>query len=148
MTHIAYFGHDSADAAIRRRVQAFHSDGFDVTGFMMHRRDPGALPWENIDLGETRDGAFVQRFKSIFSGADIAARHAEFSFQAALPGCAGSGGFYPDDLGTVAGDLSAGDAALYLAHRLVPYRLSTDVLGGFALLHGARQSRLPDRACH
>ncbi|MEL7040208.1 MAG: glycosyl transferase [Pseudomonadota bacterium] len=75
--HIAFFGHDAADAAIRRRVQAFQNDGLQVTGFMMHRRDPGEMSWENVDLGRTRDGAFVQRFRSIFSGASLAAKHAD-----------------------------------------------------------------------
>ena len=51
-THIAFFGHDSADAANRRRVQAFQDDGLHVTGYMMHRRDPGDLSWENVDLGD------------------------------------------------------------------------------------------------
>lgn len=76
-THIAFFGHDSADAANRRRVQAFQDDGLRVTGYMMHRRDPGALNWENVDLGETQDSAFVQRIRSIFSGASVAAGDAE-----------------------------------------------------------------------
>ncbi|MCR9268700.1 MAG: hypothetical protein NXH72_01805 [Hyphomonadaceae bacterium] len=74
--HIAFFGHDSADAANRRRVQAFQDDGLGVTGYMMHRRDPGSLFWDNVDLGETRDSAFLQRIRSIFSGASIAAEDA------------------------------------------------------------------------
>lgn len=74
---IAFFGHDSADAAIRRRIQALQHDGLDVVGYMMHRRAPGDLDWDNVDLGETRDGAFLQRFRSIFLGADIAAKEAE-----------------------------------------------------------------------
>jgi len=76
-THIAFFGHDSADAANRRRVQAFQDDGLRVTGYMMHRRDPGDLSWENVDLGETQDSAFVQRIRSIFSGASVAAGDAD-----------------------------------------------------------------------
>ncbi|MFN7180705.1 glycosyl transferase [Hyphomonas sp.] len=73
MTRIAFFGHDAADAAVRRRVKGFIGDGLDVTGFMMRRRDPGELDWDNIDLGETRDGAFVQRIRQVFTGARIAA---------------------------------------------------------------------------
>lgn len=72
---IAYFGHDAADAAIKRRVTAFLDDGFEVDGYMMQRRDPGNLPWRNIKLGETRDAAFFQRFRSLFSGARKAAEH-------------------------------------------------------------------------
>jgi len=73
MTRIAFFGHDAADAAVRRRVQGFLDDGLDVTGFMMRRRDPGTLAWDNIDLGETRDGAFLQRIRQVFAGARLAA---------------------------------------------------------------------------
>lgn len=43
----------------------------------MHRRDPGDLSWENVDLGETQDSAFVQRIRSIFSGASVAAGDAD-----------------------------------------------------------------------
>ncbi|OZB15726.1 MAG: hypothetical protein B7X55_09095 [Rhodobacterales bacterium 34-62-10] len=71
---VAYFGHDIADAAIRRRVQALQDDGCAVTGYMMRRRAPLAQEWPNIDLGETRDAAFAQRLKQIFLGAEIAAR--------------------------------------------------------------------------
>jgi len=73
MTRIAFFGHDAADAAIRRRVRGFLGDGLQVTGFMMRRRDPGTLEYENVDLGETRDGAFVQRIRQVFAGARRAA---------------------------------------------------------------------------
>lgn len=73
MTRIAFFGHDAADAAVRRRVRGFLDDGLGVTGFMMHRRDPGLLDWDNVDLGETRDGAFLQRIRQVFAGARRAA---------------------------------------------------------------------------
>ena len=73
MTRIAFFGHDAADAAVRRRVQGFLDDGLEVIGFMMRRRDPGVLAWDNIDLGETRDGAFLQRIRQVFAGARLAA---------------------------------------------------------------------------
>jgi succinoglycan biosynthesis protein ExoL len=74
---IAYFGHDAADAAIKRRVTAFLDDGFQVDGYMMQRRDPGDLPWRNVKLGETRDAAFIQRFRSLFFGSQKAAKHAD-----------------------------------------------------------------------
>ena len=72
---IAFFGHDATDAAVRRRVRGFQDDGMPVTGFMMRRRDDVVPDWDNIDLGLTRDGAFVQRIRQIFAGARIAARH-------------------------------------------------------------------------
>lgn len=73
MTRIAFFGHDAADAAVRRRVQGFRDDGLDVTGFTMRRRDDVAVEWDNVDLGRTFDAAYAQRIASIFRGAKLAA---------------------------------------------------------------------------
>ncbi|MEM6411728.1 MAG: glycosyl transferase family 1 [Pseudomonadota bacterium] len=73
ITRVAFFGHDIHDAAIRRRSASFAADGFDVVGFMMRRGDLAATEWMNIDLGETRDGAFLNRVGQIFRGARIAA---------------------------------------------------------------------------
>jgi succinoglycan biosynthesis protein ExoL len=73
MTRIAFFGHNASDAAVGRRVQAFRDDGVDVTGFMMRRGPDAPRAWDNTDLGETADGAYLQRIRSIFSGARIAA---------------------------------------------------------------------------
>lgn len=72
MTHIAFFGHDARDAAIRRRAEAFAVDGFDVTGFMMRRSTAMPTDWTNIDLGKTQDGAFLQRICQVFTGAGLA----------------------------------------------------------------------------
>lgn len=74
---IAFFGHDVADAAVRRRARSFQDEGFRVTGFMMRRRQPLAQEWENVDLGLTRDGAFLQRIRQVFRGARIAAEAGE-----------------------------------------------------------------------
>ncbi len=73
MTRIAFFGHDAADAAVRRRVQGFRDDGLDVIGFTMRRRDDIVTDWQNVDLGRTYDGAYGQRIRSIFRGARRAA---------------------------------------------------------------------------
>ena len=73
MTRIAFFGHDSGDAAIRRRVQGFRDDGLDILGFMMRRRDEAGADWDNIDIGRTFDAAYAQRVASIFRGARLAA---------------------------------------------------------------------------
>lgn len=70
---IAFFGHDVADAAVRRRARSFQEEGFKVVGFMMRRREPLSQEWENVDLGLTRDGAFMQRIRQIFRGARLAA---------------------------------------------------------------------------
>jgi len=74
---VAYFGHDAGDAAIRRRVRAFEDDGVSVTGFMMRRGDATPTEWNNIDLGQTADGAFLQRIRQVFAGAAIAAAERE-----------------------------------------------------------------------
>ncbi|MEM7662265.1 MAG: glycosyl transferase family 1 [Pseudomonadota bacterium] len=70
---VAFFGHDIHDAAIRRRASAFVDDGLKVDGFMMRRGHNTDTAWLNIDLGETRDGAFVDRVRQIFRGARTAA---------------------------------------------------------------------------
>jgi len=80
--HIAFFGHDAGDAAVRRRVRAFQDDGVRVTGFMMRRGDTASAEWENIDLGQTHDGAFLQRIRQVFSGAALAAKHRDVLAQA------------------------------------------------------------------
>ena len=71
---IAFFGHDSSDAAVKRRITSMLNDGLEVTGFMMHRRVT-ELGFENIDLGQTFDGRFVQRLKQIWIGARKAIKH-------------------------------------------------------------------------
>ena len=74
---IAYFGHDSHDAAIRRRVRALQAAGHRVTGFMMRRGEDRPQEWHNIDLGETQDKAYFQRLASIRRGIHLAMRHAD-----------------------------------------------------------------------
>lgn len=75
MTEIAFFGHNASDPAVRRRVQSFHDDGLKVSGFTMRRGEPQDIAWENVDLGQTRDGALLARIGSIFKGARLAAQH-------------------------------------------------------------------------
>lgn len=77
MTRIAFFGHDAADAAVRRRVQGFQDDGLEVVGFMKRRRDQVETDWENVDLGKTFDGDYAQRIESIVSGVQRAAAQRE-----------------------------------------------------------------------
>lgn len=73
MIKVAFFGHDAGDAAVRRRVRAMQDGGVSVIGFMMRRQDNVAPEWTNVDLGQTRDSAFLQRIMRVFSGARIAA---------------------------------------------------------------------------
>ncbi|MEL6520619.1 MAG: hypothetical protein AAFQ66_06625 [Pseudomonadota bacterium] len=69
MTHIAFFGHNVGDAAVRRRAAAFVAAGYQMTGFMPHRGSIPETSWPLIDLGETRDNDYVGRIRSIFNGA-------------------------------------------------------------------------------
>jgi len=82
MTHVAFFAQDAADAAVRRRVQGFRDEGLRVTGFSMRRRDRVDVDWDNVDLGRTYDGAYLQRIKSISRGARLAAERRDLLAQA------------------------------------------------------------------
>lgn len=74
---IAFFGHNCADAAVRRRAVAMGRAGFDVLGFMPRRgARPADLPFELVDLGETADNAYARRIGAIFRGARLASAHA------------------------------------------------------------------------
>lgn len=77
MQKVAYFGHDVADAAVRRRIWALEQDHLEVISFTKRRSGLLKTDWENIDLGQTRDGAFIHRIVSVFSGAYRAWRAAE-----------------------------------------------------------------------
>ncbi|MEL6680625.1 MAG: glycosyltransferase, partial [Pseudomonadota bacterium] len=74
---VVYFGHNSGDAAVRRRVVSLERAGCSVTGFMPHREGAAPPAWENVDLGETRDNDYGHRVRSIFSGARVVSNHAE-----------------------------------------------------------------------
>lgn len=65
---IAFFGHDSNESTIRKRVAAFTAFGADVFGVMFHRTRKGvssAPSWPNVDLGETADGSYLHRLMMV-----------------------------------------------------------------------------------
>ena len=65
---LAFFGHDSNESTIRKRIRAFQSNGVGVTGFMFDRRrdKPSSKPhWQNIALGPTEDGHYGRRLLQI-----------------------------------------------------------------------------------
>ena len=66
---ISYFGHDSSDAAIRKRIRVFQSYGYEIDGFMNRRRNGPDPEWNNYELGETENGAYFNRILSVFKGA-------------------------------------------------------------------------------
>lgn len=81
---ISYFGHDSSDAAIRKRVHTFQKCGYDVHGFMNKRLDGPIPEWDNVELGETENGAYFNRIWSVFRGAFRAAKHKQILASADL----------------------------------------------------------------
>ena len=72
---IAYFGHDSADAVIRKRVRNLEANGHTVQSFTHRRHDNAGPEWDNVDLGRTRNGAYLDRIISVFRGAFRTAKH-------------------------------------------------------------------------
>jgi succinoglycan biosynthesis protein ExoL len=61
---IAFFGHDSAESTIIKRISAFQSHGSEVIGFMFKRsRDQPqrAATWDNVELGTTFDRSYLRR---------------------------------------------------------------------------------------
>lgn len=76
---IAYLGHDSGDAAVRRRARALLDDGFELEGFMPHRREDDIdIFWSHTDLGRTEDGALAHRIRAILKGAAQVSRATAF----------------------------------------------------------------------
>lgn len=72
---IAFFGHNANDAAIRRRVSSFIKSGFDVAGYMPRRGSASSVSWPVIDLGETRDNAYIRRLLFIRRAFQVAIGH-------------------------------------------------------------------------
>jgi succinoglycan biosynthesis protein ExoL len=61
---IVFFGHDSSESTIVKRVKALTENGADVAGFMFRRKREGQnIPpsWTNTNLGYTFDGHFARR---------------------------------------------------------------------------------------
>ncbi|MBY0564326.1 MAG: glycosyltransferase [Hyphomonadaceae bacterium] len=75
MTTLAFFGQDARDAAVQRRIAALTHAGADVTAFTMRRGVAFATPWRNVDLGETKDAAFVQRLGALARARPILRDH-------------------------------------------------------------------------
>lgn len=72
------FAFDAAEAAQRRRIHAYKACRFDVIGFTMRRANMthDAEPfWQNVDLGQTRNAALVQRLGRIFASIPILWKH-------------------------------------------------------------------------
>jgi succinoglycan biosynthesis protein ExoL len=67
---IAFFGHDSGESTIIKRVAAFQANGCEVLGFMFRRGQdtPGEpLGWDNVHLGVTVDRNYAKRLPKLLS---------------------------------------------------------------------------------
>src|SRR5262249_9258336 len=69
---IAFFGHDSTESTVVKRVRAFQAHDTRVIGFMFRRAQragsPAVVPWENIELGTTVDRHYLLRFIKLALG--------------------------------------------------------------------------------
>ncbi|MBS0235695.1 MAG: glucosyl transferase [Proteobacteria bacterium] len=75
---IAFFGHDSNESTIRKRVSAFRAAGSNVIGFMFSRVREGLsrpVEWTNIDLGRTEDGYYGRRLTRLWQAIVVLRRH-------------------------------------------------------------------------
>ena len=75
---IAFFGHDSTESTIIKRVTAFQAQGCDVLGFMFRRARNGPVrtpTWDNVELGTTLDRHYLSRLPKLVWGAAKALRH-------------------------------------------------------------------------
>jgi len=75
LPQVIFFGHDAHDAAVQRRIASFVRAGAALIGATMRRGAAIETPWDNIDLGETRDADFAQRLAALARGRTILARH-------------------------------------------------------------------------
>jgi succinoglycan biosynthesis protein ExoL len=72
---VAFFGHDSNEPTIVKRMQAFSGGGARVVAFTFTRRRPNSAPatrFDNIHLGFTEDRNYLRRLPQLMRGAGIA----------------------------------------------------------------------------
>jgi succinoglycan biosynthesis protein ExoL len=72
---IAFFGHDSNEPTVIKRMNAFAAEGARVAAFTFTRARPGATPtlsFDNVHLGYTKDRNYLRRAPSMIRGLVIA----------------------------------------------------------------------------
>jgi succinoglycan biosynthesis protein ExoL len=75
---IAFFGHDSTEYTLIKRVTSFQAHGSRVIGFMFKRirnKRPRPVQWENVELGLTVDRNYLRRLPKLARGLMIALQH-------------------------------------------------------------------------
>lgn len=73
--HVAYFGPDARDAAVKRRIESMQQAGFVVRAYTMRRQADMPHGWDNVDLGFVRHVAFVRRLSAIARAVWLLRRH-------------------------------------------------------------------------
>jgi succinoglycan biosynthesis protein ExoL len=77
LVDLVFFGHDAHDAAVQRRIASFQHAGAQVRAFTMRRGGAFDAPWDNTDLGETKDAAFAQRIAALLRARAVVRTHLE-----------------------------------------------------------------------
>ena len=75
---LVFFGYERTDARSIKRIRSLQSRGWDVLGFTFHRAhvtQPFEPTWENVHLGTTHSGRYLQRAWAIVRAAGIIVRH-------------------------------------------------------------------------
>jgi succinoglycan biosynthesis protein ExoL len=81
---LVFFGHDSRESTIRKRIASFQAEGWSVRGFTFARsrvEDEGvpahSLFWENVHLGQTQDRNYHRRLAALARAIPSILREAE-----------------------------------------------------------------------
>lgn len=74
---IAFFGHDSTESTIIKRIASFQANGSRVLGFMFRRARGGDRrpAWENVDLGITSERNYLARLPKLIAGLFTILKH-------------------------------------------------------------------------
>jgi succinoglycan biosynthesis protein ExoL len=81
LRRIAFFGHDSTESTIIKRLRAFQNHGSEVVGFMFRRPrgDPRrAASWDNVELGTTFDRSYLLRVPKLLRAVRKVLKHREY----------------------------------------------------------------------
>jgi succinoglycan biosynthesis protein ExoL len=75
---IAFFGHDSDESTVIKRVRSFQAEGAEVVGFMFRRernKREGATEWRNIAFGTTVERNYLVRVPKLLLAILKTVRH-------------------------------------------------------------------------
>jgi succinoglycan biosynthesis protein ExoL len=75
MPKLIFFGHDSNEPAVRRRIEALSRAGAEVLGMTMRRGPAAPTSWQNVELGQTTDQAYAKRIGALVNALPKALKH-------------------------------------------------------------------------